>query len=287
MWALLPLVIIGAARAQSNGLDAYLTSVCMPTNSSGYPDFDVSCNAVAAIQAQCIYGAGYLDVLSEFYGSSLKEDKRKRAAADSSGDDNDPMVDNRIAPEQSNETQRVCLCESQFWDQISGCLACYKAHGGDMASEASVPKSALTSASSAYCAASATATAGLADYLFAFINNFSTTSASRPTGTASVRFRDSIGNKTEVSYYYTAAATGTAAWSISQPTNTSGSASYTTTNIVDGQIRPTNVAATSSISPSGSNGSNGNATETGNVAGRYEVVGAAGIFGLAGLLALL
>lgn len=188
---------------------------------------------------------------------------------------------------QSNETQRVCVCESQFWDQVSGCFACYKKHGS-LVLEGSIPDSVLSSASSTYCAASATASFGLADFLYSIAIGVipTATAPATGTGTASVKYADPIGNKTEVSYYYTQAVTGTAAWSVVQPTGTSGSASYTTTNVQDGQIRPTaSTSATQSADASGTRSRN--ATESGNAAGRYEAAGMTGLLGLAGLVALL
>ena len=227
-----------------------------------------------------MYGPGHL---VEFL-SSTDSSSRKRAAQQSPGDgdefDNGPDL-------QSNETQRVCVCESQFWDQVAGCFACYKKHGS-LELEGTIPESLLSSASSTYCAASATASVGLADFLYNIALGVTPTATGSATGTetASVKYADPIGNKTEVSYYYTQAVTGTAAWSLVQPTGSADSASYTTTNVQDGQIRPTiSTSATRSANASGTDSSN--PTQSGKAAGRYEAVGAAGLLGLAGLVAFL
>ncbi|KAM3423492.1 hypothetical protein BST61_g920 [Cercospora zeina] len=159
----------------------------------GFPDLDVPCNAVSAIQAQCMYGIDSNDLWNLSDGNEGVEP-------------NEP-------PMQSYESQRVCVCESQFWDQLAGCVACYQAHAPDAALRENLPATRLTSASSSYCAASATATIGLADYLLRLGDGLESTAAgSTPMETSTVNFRDPIGNETEVSYYYTAAVTGSAAW---------------------------------------------------------------------------
>ncbi|KAF2213030.1 hypothetical protein CERZMDRAFT_90544 [Cercospora zeae-maydis SCOH1-5] len=282
MWTTASLVLASAvlAGAQSNGLAAYLSSVCTPTNSSGHPDLNVPCNAVYAIQEQCIFGIDSKD-LWNLKNSSLSEGEEGQVAdsrSQTGGYDEPPM--------QSNDTQRVCICESQFWDQLAGCVACYQAHAPDAALRENLPPSRLTSASSSYCAASATATIGLADYLLKLGGDGleSATTASVATETSTVNFRDPIGNKTEASYYYTAAVTGSAAWSISQPTGeSSASLTYTTTNIQDGQIRPT----ASMNNPDATHSRGSNRGDSDSSASRFDVVGAASLFGLVFLVAWL
>lgn len=222
-----------------------------------------------------MYGPGSLDkVFANMYGFH-----QKRQEDDSPAGQDD--TDNGLAL-QGNDTQRVCICESSFWDQIAGCVACYAKHGS-LELEGTLPESVLQSASSTYCAATATASVGLAEFLYSMA--IGVTPSATPTatgdGSSSVKYADPIGNKTEVSYYYTQAVTGTAAWSVPHATGTSGSISFTTTNIQDGQIRPT--ASVSGIALNATGTQSGNS----NGAGRYEAVGTLGIFGLAGLLAFL
>jgi hypothetical protein len=213
---------------------------------------------------------------------------------------------------QSNETQRVCLCQSEFWDQAAGCFACYRGHGGEMiAGVGTLDKRALVSISSQYCQATATATAGLADYLFSVVASIQPTVTDAPKASGShtsVSFSDSIGNHTEVSYYYTPEVTGSAAWMVNPPQETSGHVEYTSTSIRDGQIvatasRNNQAAATRNPEPSGSrdggsrisNGSGGGGgggqegrpTESASAGGKRETIALAGVFGLAGIVAFL
>lgn len=78
----------------------------------------------------------------------------------------------------------------------------------------------MSSLSEKYCAASATPSLGLADYLFKFAGTTEGSDGSDPTKTSKVK--DPIGNKTAISYYYTASVTGSQAWVVADPTATSG-----------------------------------------------------------------
>ncbi|EME85668.1 uncharacterized protein MYCFIDRAFT_213948 [Pseudocercospora fijiensis CIRAD86] len=260
------LVIAVFTNAQSHGQKAYLASVCQPYNSTNMPDLNAPCNAIAAIQGECIYGPEYLSV------------------PNSNGDRDFGDIST-----QSNETQRVCLCESQFWDLATGCFSCYKKHGGEMDGAGTISDGTVSSISSKYCAATMTPTAGLADYLFALASSLEPSSTQTGSAQTSVSYLDSIGNKTEVSYYYTPSVTGSAAWLVGQPTGSGSSAVYSTTNVHDGQIRAT-ASANNAAASGGSGtrtGSGAQSTDSGSGAGKHEALTAAGLLGLVGLVAVL
>ncbi|KXS95402.1 hypothetical protein AC578_6774 [Pseudocercospora eumusae] len=256
------------ANAQSHGHRDYLMSVCQPKNSSNgdaLPDLNAPCNAIAAIQGQCIYGPDYVSAGS---------------------DEEMPTTQQQ---QQSNDTQRVCLCESQFWDLARGCFSCYKKHGGEMDGAGSIGEDTLSSISSKYCAATVTPTAGLADYLFVLASSLEPSTSQTGSVQTSVSYLDSIGNKTEVSYYYTPSVTGSAAWMVAQPTGSGSSVAYNTTNVHDGQIRAT-ASANNAAASGGSGtrtGSGAQSTESGSSAGKHEAMAAAGLLGLVGLVAVL
>ncbi|KXT08965.1 hypothetical protein AC579_4019 [Pseudocercospora musae] len=262
------------ANAQSHGQQEYLVSVCQPKNSSNndMPDYNAPCNAIAAIQGQCIYGPAYLSAPGSGTGSL-----KKRQSGDSD------------IPTQSNDTQRVCLCESEFWDLANGCFSCYKKHGGEMDGAGSISENTLSSISSKYCAATVTPTAGLADYLYALASSLEPSTTQTGSVQTSVSYLDSIGNKTEVSYYYTPSVTGSAAWVVAQPTGSDSSVAYSTTNVDDGQIRAT-ASANNAAASGGSEtrtGSGAQSTESGSSAGKHEAMAAAGLLGLVGLVVVL
>lgn len=246
-FALLAASIISTTNAQSDPY-AYIDSVCSPSNATGYPDLEFPCNAVQAIQAQCIYGTTGLDIIMGDENPSPSSSAQKRQ---SSPDDSLPKA-------QSNATQQVCFCKSEFWSLTAACASCYSAHG-DHELEKSAGKSAVESLSEKYCAASATPSLGLADYLFQFAGDFEASSSPKTS-----KFKDSIGNKTEISYYYTASVTGSQAWVVADPTATSGV-------VKDGQL-----VATASA--------NSDAAKEGAAGRRTGVVAA--VLGLAGLVTL-
>ena len=215
----------------------YLTQICRPLNSTGYVDLNAPCNVLDLLNIECIYGLQHLDLGKDYDFSSPK---------------NEHFI------EQHTASQRLCACESQFWDSLQGCAACYREHGGGM--EYTAPSSYISSMSSAYCAATATPTLGLIDFeeswytISAFSSILSSATAEAKTST----FSDPIGNKTAVSLYYTPEVTGTAALHVGLKANSTP----TSTNVVNGQIVPTAAAH------------------------RFEAA-VAGIVGLAGLVAFL
>ncbi|EME48038.1 hypothetical protein DOTSEDRAFT_105468, partial [Dothistroma septosporum NZE10] len=242
----------------------YISSVCSPTNSTGYPDWSAPCNAAQAIEVQCMYGEAYFQQLLTQYGAGGSLTKRQSS---DSGDDQD-------APMQSNATQRTCICQSQFWDQASGCADCFKTHGASEA-DAGLTNNDIASLSSQYCAASTTPTLGLDQWFFQYAQSAISTSAT--TSAASSSFSDPIGNKTDVSLYFTPSVTGSAAYVVAQATGSTMSSA----SAVSGQIKAT--ASANNAAASGKASS----TSSGSGAGRTEAAAVAGLIGVAGLVALL
>lgn len=245
--AVLAAGIISTTKAQSDPY-AYIDSVCSPSNATGYPDLNFPCNAVQAIQAQCIYGPTGLDIIMGTATSSTAAPQKRQSSSQDS-----------LPKPQNNATQQVCFCNSEFWSLTAACASCYSVHG-DHELEKSAGKSAVESMSDKYCAASATPSLGLADYLFQFGGKLDESDDSKTS-----KFKDPVGNKTEISYYYTASVTGSQAWVVADPTATSGV-------VKDGQL-----VATASVN-------NEKALE--GDAGRKTGVVAA-VLGLTGLVTLL
>ncbi|KAK4505587.1 hypothetical protein PRZ48_003550 [Zasmidium cellare] len=272
-----------ASEPSSVGPSQYSSPVeeaCNPSNSSGMPNFDAPCNAVVAIEYQCIYGPDYLTAAA----NAGPYNRLRRRQSDDSDDDDDASL-----PMQSNSTQRTCICESQFFDQVQGCANCYTAHGSTEDMDSGLAdKSAIASLSSAYCAVSATPSLGLADYLFDWAENYN---SSNPATSTPSTMSDPIGNKTDVSLYFTPSVTGTAAWIVAEATSgaSSGMGSITSENTVSGMIRPTasanNAAAQSSGSASGASGTG--ASSTSSAGGAIVTAAGMGMLGLAGLVAVL
>jgi len=181
----------GLIKRQYDDYEDYIDGVCRPGD-DGTDNFDWSapCNAVMSIQYECIYGAEYGDFL------------RNPPPSD------DPRwEDDAEAPtEQPYEAQRVCICQSQFVDQTTGCMKCNQAHGG-VEGEDWFDMSLVDTAMKKYCDASTPATEGFANYFFNLVEGGDETTSS--SAAESSTFSDPIGNKTDVSLYFTPSVTGT------------------------------------------------------------------------------
>jgi hypothetical protein len=251
----------------------YLDSVCQPDWMSGE---DWTANAPCNVQGYLFYACQY--------GQQLHANKTGVKIP------NGPM--------QSNNTQRLCICESQYFEAVEGCMDCYKAHGASEGFGFALPHSLISSMSSTYCAATATPTLGLSDFQLSFMEKPQFKSLfSSNTAKATSTFSDPLGNKTDVSLYYTGAATGSAALDIGKFT---GTASPTTTAIEKGQIvetastkAPTTAMATAkgtvtqvatgrhSTTPGTST------TSTGGSGAQQTQAALAGVLGLVGVVAML
>lgn len=274
-----------------------LHEACILYTPDDHPDWSAPCNAIEAIVWQCMYGPDIFKELNRSYsnrdGDSTSLQKRAllpRQIYDVPADGSD--ADDSDTPEQDPTTQRTCICESQFFAQVQGCADCYRAHGGgEYAREVGIDS--LPSLSSSYCAASATPTAG-----FAGVFDGALSSASYSTS-STTPISDSLANQTAVSLYFTGSVTGTPAYIVAQPTasGTGGNGttvSYTTSEIVSGQIAPTAVAnnedqtsegsganASGALSAAGSGSSTGTSS-----AGAMETAGVkAGTLGIMGFAA--
>jgi hypothetical protein len=265
----------------------YFTEICMPTNETGFPDFNAPCNAVSAIELECIYGAsGLATWLAELQGST-----------DSSYgiDDSTPML--------SNTTQRDCICQSQIFNGMTGCTDCYLKHGmsqADYANEGpAFEPSLISSFSSSYCAATNTPTLGFQDVAYNIASTFLTATATDVSSSAlTSTFTDPLGNNTAVSLYFTPSVTGTAAYVVAEATVTPSNGTVTSGSSTSesvatnsaGQIVATAAASNAGTSGSG-NGTSGSgsasASGTSSGAGVRETAAVAGVLALAGFVALL
>lgn len=269
-------------RASDFAISNYLTEVCLPTNASGSPDLNAPCAAVQLITAECVYGAAGLQQIA----GGTDPESSYRFEGDASTLD--------------NSTQRTCVCESQFYNQLVGCNDCYKAHGAPPSGiNGYLSEDFLHSASSSYCAVTNTPTAGFADVLYAYATGSYASSivAAASTASSTSSFSDRLGNRTAVSLYFTPSVTGSAAWVVAEATesastgSTSGSGSVISlsmsTMTSDGQIVAT-ADATQTGSPSGTaSGASGTASTTNNAAGKQEVAAICGVVVMAGFVAVL
>jgi hypothetical protein len=174
-----------------NELDDYLSEVCEPADQNGVRDWSAPCNAVLSIQYECMYGTAGGDYIRAPPQASDTQDE----------DDGDGLS------ELPDDTQRVCFCQSQFRDQIAGCMKCHKDHGGAEGSDW-FSQNLIDMATKEYCDASKPANESFSDFFLDHIspdNGTVTESSSAQTST----FSDPIGNKTDVSLYFTASVTGT------------------------------------------------------------------------------
>jgi len=170
-------------RQSLSDSDEYLSSVCRPTNDSGDPDWSAPCNALVSVQYTCMYGIS---------GDTLVH----------------PGDDYEEPSELPIEAQRVCFCESEFRDQMAGCMDCMKAHGGVEGTDW-FSSSLIDPAVAEYCNASAPATEGFANYIFEKVEGGYEDSTTDSATSESTTISDPIGNKTDVSLYFTPSVTGT------------------------------------------------------------------------------
>lgn len=240
-----------SAGSDENPIYAHFIKVCLPTNSSGYPDLDAPCVINDLITLQCTYGI--TDIFSDNSDNSTYGPDGER---------------NRTSP----ASQQLCICGSQYFNSLFGCLECAEKHGVG-AAVPSIASSRISTFSSSYCAASYSPTTDAEIYYFNAFSSDYNNAIPRQTSTA---YTDPIGNKTDVSLYYTAAVTGSAAYVVSP--SLSGSSGIVTSN---GQIVATAAQATGAGTTSRSSGLAALITPC---AEKYAI---AGVIGLAGAVAML
>ena len=202
-----------AERQESDSSDTSFEKVCEPTNSTGFPDFNAPCNSWSRTQRLCVYG------------------EQARAIVDGPDIHNYNQIDHSMK-EHSFQYQRDCICQSQQFNQMRGCMACNDAISGD--SESIIPLRALESFSSEYCAVAATPTRG---YVAAINSVLARAADEIDYSTKSLRSSRSIDSRTDVSLYHTPAATAVSAWDVGLPTG--ASATFSSLHTSDGQIVPT------------------------------------------------
>ena len=226
------LAVAGASkitkRQQSDSNENPFEDICQPKNSTGFPDFNAPCNSWSRTQKLCVYG------------------EQVRASVDGPDLYNYDMVDENMK-QHSFGYQRDCICQSQQFDQMRGCMACNDALSGG--SGAILATSAIESFSSEYCAVSATPTRG---YIAAINSVLASAAEEIDYSTISLRPSQSMETRTDVSLYYTPAATGVSAWDVGLPSGVS--ATFSSLHTSGGQIIPTAAAReadseTDSITP--------------------------------------
>ena len=235
----------------------YLQPICRPILPNGKADLSAPCHEADILYEKCWQGTNKVH-FDKAYGAYI--------------------LSSYPNPQSHNNTQRVCACESQFWDAQRGCSACFMEHGGGL--EFSYPKDYIDEMSSAYCAATATPTLDLLDFQQSWLHT-TDMSAVVSSATAQMKtseFSDPLGRKTDVSLYWTSAVTGIAALDIG--TLTAG-ATPATTNIVDGQIVATAGSVTAASPPSSSTSKGIGAPMK---SGQAVAAGAMGMVVIAGLL---
>ncbi|KAM0708234.1 hypothetical protein Q7P35_004884 [Cladosporium inversicolor] len=214
------LTVAGASkiteRQESDSNEDPYESVCQPTNSTGYPDFNAPCNSWSRTQKLCVYG------------------EQVRASLDGPGLHDYDMVDDSMK-QHSFEYQRDCICQSQQFDQMRGCMACNDALSGMSGSV--IAPNAIESFSREYCAVSATPTRG---YIAAINSVLAQAAEEIDYSTTSLRSSQTVETKTDVSLYWTPSATGVSAWDVGLPTG--ASATFSSLHTSGGQIVATAAA---------------------------------------------
>lgn len=208
--------IITQRQESDSSEDAY-ENICQPTDSTGYPDFNAPCNSWSRTQQLCVYG------------------EQIRAIVDGPGLNNYDEVDGKSMKQHSFGFQRDCICQSQQFDQMRGCMACEHALSGESGSL--FAPSAIESFSSEYCAVSATPTHG---YIAAINSVLARAAEEIDYSTISLRSSQSLETRTDVSLYWTPSATGVSAWNVGLPTGES--ATFSSLHTSGGQIIPTAAA---------------------------------------------
>lgn len=163
----------------------HLEAACRPTTDRGY-DFNAPCNAVLAIQYECMYGPVGGEIIR-----AAPEDMDS-IAGDGDGPDEQPF-----------EAQRICFCQSQFEDMTAGCMKCLESHGGAKG-EDWYGMDTITPALEKYCDANTPATEGFNTFFFNAVEGDTSSDASSTSA-----FSDPIGTATDVSLYsFTPSVTG-------------------------------------------------------------------------------
>jgi hypothetical protein len=200
-------------RQDSNSSKNAYEDVCLPTNAAGLPDFSAPCNLRSRTERLCVFG------------------EQIRGIVDSSGLDNYGEKDGHPMSHQLYRNQRDCICQSQLFDQMEGCRACFYAVVGD--ARYLYASSAIKSFSSTYCAVTAMPQA----YYVAMDSVLEALDEKTDPPTSVSSPPNPFGSKTDVSFYWTPSATGVSAWDVRLPTR--ATATFSSLHTSEGQIIPT------------------------------------------------
>lgn len=210
-------------RQGPSDFDDHVSDVCSAVDESGNLDMNMPCNQIISIQYECMFGPKGGDL----WRNASPND-------DDSEDDSEDLV---MLP---NETQRVCICQSQHNDLLKGCLACQEAHGAPIPEDWDVDNK-IQKAMNKYCDASTPAMQNYADaisraMIVVLPNNWDSLSSPESTTNS-----DPIGTSTDVSLYYTPSVTGTPAYVPVLPTaaGNGSNITYTSSKTSGGLIVPT------------------------------------------------
>jgi hypothetical protein len=266
----------------------YTSNVCMALDESGKSDMSLPCNQLVSIQYQCMGG------------SKLGDSWRNASSNDEEAEDDDD-------PEETlpNEAQRVCICQSQHNDLMKGCADCHKVHGG-IAPEDSLTDSQIHAVMDKYCDASTPANDSYANVVYQLAYMGPGWDEISSPDSDSTTYSDPIGSATDVSLYFTASVTGSAAYIPGLPTGSVSDMTYTSSSTSDGLIVPTAIgsekeesssseeessSASASESASASASSSGGSETASSDGGAMQTAmahpGALGALGLAAMIAAL
>jgi hypothetical protein len=181
-----------------------------PTDNAGF-NLTFPCNQYDIIKTQCYYGRTFDEVWNSTAGDFIK---------------------NKGWTPQSPLNQRLCSCESQFFNTLAGCNSCYQSHGAGLGR---LDEAEVSSMSSSYCAATNTPTVGLDKMISEYYHSPKVSSMLNSAISAATTspYSDPLAGSTAVSYYYTPSVTGTAVFNIAGVTH---GAKPTETNVKNGQI---------------------------------------------------
>jgi hypothetical protein len=264
----------------------YISNVCMALDETVKSDMNLPCNQLISIQYQCIGG------------SKLGDSWRDRSSDDEDVEDDDDDEEEQMLP---NEAQRVCICQSQHNDLMKGCAECHRVHGG-VAPEKSLTDSQIHAVMDKYCDASTPANDSYANTIYKLAYMGPDWDDISSPDSDSTTYSDPIGSATDVSLYFTASVTGSAAYIPGLPTGSVSDMTYTSSSTSDGLIVPTalgsekegtssgeaestSVSAGVSASASSSGGSETVASDGGAMQTAMAHPGALGALGLAAMIA--
>lgn len=258
-----------------------VSDICLALDETGKSDMNLPCNQIVSIQYQCL-------------GGSKLGDSWRNQSFDNNGD----SEETEILP---NEAQRVCICQSQHNDLIKGCAECFRVHGG-IAPENSLTDDQIHEVMDKYCDANTPATESYADVVSQLLFMGPNWGEISNSSTDSTTYSDPIGSATDVSLYFTASVTGSAAYIPGLPTGSPSNMSYTSSSTSGGLIVPTAIGNekegsssgeedSSSASSSGASGASGASETASSDGGAMQTAmahpGALGALGLAAVIAAL